>query len=195
MIFYEKIKKYKLILASQSPRRQQLLKELKVDFEVMPVDIEEVFPENLKHKDIAIYLSELKAKAFDFSKLCDNCLVITSDTIVWLDGEILQKPVDFEDAVHILKTLSGRMHEVITGVTFRTIDKMHSFHCLTKVYFKTLSEDEIRWYVEHYRPYDKAGAYGGQEWIGYVGIEKIEGSYLNVVGLPVNMLYEELLNF
>ncbi|MCB2221704.1 MAG: septum formation protein Maf [Bacteroidetes bacterium] len=191
----EKLKNYKVILASQSPRRQNLLKELNIDFDVMPVDVDEVFPDNLKHKEIALYLSELKAKAFDFKQLCENCLIITSDTIVWLDGKILQKPNDFEDAVRILKTLSGRMHEVITGVTFRTIDKMHSFHCITKVYFKNLTEEEIRWYVEHYKPYDKAGAYGVQEWIGYLGIEKIEGSYLNVVGLPVHLVYEALLQF
>jgi septum formation protein len=191
----EKLKNYKVILASQSPRRQNLLKELNINFEVMPVDVEESYPDNLKHKDIALYLSELKAKAFDLQQFCENCLIITSDTIVWLDGEILQKPVDFEDAVRILKTLSGKMHEVITGVTFRTQNKMYSFHCITNVYFKNLTEEEIRWYVEHYEPYDKAGAYGGQEWIGYIGIEKIEGSYLNVVGLPVHQVYEELLRF
>jgi len=187
--------KYKIILASQSPRRQQLLKELGLDFEVKPVNVEESYPASLRKKDIAIYLSELKAKSFNFDKLCKNCLVITADTIVLQEGQILPKPKDFDDAVRILQTLSGNMHEVITGVSLRTKNNLSSFHSVTKVYFKNLTPEEIQYYIEHYKPYDKAGAYGIQEWIGYIGIEKIEGSYFNVVGLPVQKLYVELKNF
>lgn len=191
----ELAKKYRIILASQSPRRQQLLEELGLDFEVISVDIDETYPPSLKGKDIAVFLSELKAKSFDFDKLCKNCLIITADTIVLQDGQILPKPKDFNDAVRILQTLSGNVHEVITGVSLRTKNKLISFHSITKVYFKNLTPEEIHHYIERYKPYDKAGAYGIQEWIGYIGIERIEGSYFNVVGLPVQRLYSELLNF
>ena len=191
----DKLQHYKVILASQSPRRQNLLKELGINFTIMPVDVEEVYPPNLKHKEIAIYLSELKAQSFDMNKFCENCLVITADTIVWLNDRILSKPENYNDAVRMLNTLSGTMHEVITGVTLRTIDKMKTFYSITKVWFRKLEDDEIHFYVTNFKPYDKAGAYGGQEWIGYTGIEKIEGSYFNVVGLPVHQLYTELMQF
>jgi len=187
-----KYKDTKYILASQSPRRQQLLKELIPEFEVIPVDVDEIFPPQLKGEEIAIYLSELKAKAFDKNLICNDCLVITADTIVWQNGKVLPKPVDFKDAERILKALSGNTHEVITGVSFRTKEKLKTFSAVTKVYFKSLSLEEIHYYIDHYKPYDKAGAYGIQEWIGYIGIEKIEGSYFNVVGLPVQKLYTEL---
>lgn len=188
-------KKYKIILASGSPRRQELLKELGLEFEVNPVNVEELFPEGLQKEEIAVYLSELKALAFDFSTLCENCLVITADTIVWLDDEILPKPKDTEEASLFLNKLSGKSHDVITGCTFRTKDKMRSFYSDTKVFFKTLTQTEIDYYIKNYEPFDKAGAYGIQEWIGLTGIEKIEGSYLNVVGLPVQKLYTELQKF
>ena len=187
--------RYKIILASQSPRRQELLKGLGLDFEVRPLHVEENYPEGLKGKEIAFYLSALKSRAFRFDKSCENCLVITADTIVWKDDQILPKPKDHADAVRILKTLSGSMHEVITGVSLRTKDKMTSFYSTTKVYFKELSLDEIEYYIQHFQPFDKAGAYGIQEWIGHIGIEKIEGSYFNVVGLPVQKLYVELQRF
>lgn len=186
---------YKIILASRSPRRQKLLKELGLNFKVRPMDVDESYPQYLKHEEIARYLSELKAMAFDFSELCENCLVISADTIVWKDGLVLPKPKDFDDAVRILETLSGNVHEVITGVSLRTKDKLRTFHSTTKVYFKKLSREEIDYYIINYKPYDKAGAYGIQEWIGYIGIEKIEGSYFNVVGLPVQKLYSELIDF
>jgi septum formation protein len=188
-------KKHKIILASGSPRRQQLLRGLGLEFEVYPVNVEEVYPPNLKKEEIAIYLSELKAKAFDFNKLCENCLVITADTIVWLDNEILPKPNDANEASLFLNKLSGRSHDVITGCTLRTKDNMKSFYSDTKVYFKNLKQKEIDYYITHYKPFDKAGAYGIQEWIGYTGIENIKGSYFNVVGLPVQKLYTELLDF
>ena len=172
-----------------------LLKELGLEFEILPVDVEENYPSELRHQEIAIYLSELKAQAFDLSKLCDNCLIISADTIVWKDDQILLKPKDDQDAKRILKTLSGEMHEVITGVTLRTKQKMKTFHVVTKVYFNSLTDDEIDYYVSNYHPFDKAGAYGAQDWIGFVGIERIEGCYFNVVGFPVQQLWKELNDF
>ncbi len=166
-----------------------------IDFEVMPLSVDEFYPNNLKGEDIALYLSELKAKAFVFDNEYQNVLLITADTIVWLDGEVLPKPKNYSDAVRILTKLSGRVHKVITGVTLRTKEKMHSFHSTTKVWFKELTKEEIDYYIENFKPFDKAGAYGIQEWIGYIGIEKIEGSYFNVVGLPVQRVYVEVLDF
>jgi septum formation protein len=186
---------FKIILASQSPRRKELLKGLGLEFETRPLHVKEEYPSGLKGKEIAIYLSALKARSFRFDTACDNCLVITADTIVWKDGEVLAKPSDHADAVRILKILSGGMHEVITGVSLRTNKKMTSFHSTTKVFFKKLTLEEIEYYIQNFQPYDKAGAYGIQEWIGHIGIEKIEGSYFNVVGLPVQRLYVELSRF
>jgi septum formation protein len=188
------LSRYRIILASQSPRRRQLLQGLDIPFEVEVREIEETYPEELKEAEIAVYLSEMKASAFNDS-IDDKTLVITADTIVWIDGTALTKPHDYDDAVRILKKLSGRMHEVITGVCFKTSTKMHSFHAMTKVYFKHLNDEEIDYYISRYKPYDKAGSYGAQEWIGYVAIERIEGSYFNVMGLPTRMLYEELEKF
>lgn len=187
-------KNYNIILASQSPRRQQLLKGLDVPFTVEIREVEEVYPPDLKGADIALFLSELKASAFNGS-IDDKTLVITADTIVWIDGKALTKPKDFADGVTILKNLSGKMHEVITGVTLKAKHKTKSFYALTKVYFKHLSDEEISYYLNQYQPYDKAGSYGAQEWIGYVAIDHIEGSYFNVMGLPTRMLYDELLKF
>lgn len=191
----EKLNGYKIILASQSPRRKKLLEDLGLQFETLPVDVDEYYPPNLKGKDIAIFLSQLKANAFEFDKLCENCLIITADTIVWQNNQVLSKPKDTDDAVRILNLLSGNSHEVITGVTIRNRFKSHSFYAVTKVFFKKLTQEEIEFYVSNYQPFDKAGAYGIQEWIGYIGIEKIEGSYFNVVGLPVQKLYSEMQNF
>jgi septum formation protein len=191
----ERLKKYHFVLASQSPRRQQLLKNLGLEFEIRPLQLDESFPENLEHSDIAVYLSDLKAQSFDFGQLCDNCLIIAADTIVWQDGKVLPKPKDHNEAFQILRTLSGNSHEVITGVTFRTTKKMHSFYSCTKVFFKPLTDEEINYYISNFKPFDKAGAYGIQEWIGHIGIEKIEGCYFNVVGLPVQKVYTELLKF
>ncbi|NOX45384.1 MAG: septum formation protein Maf [Chlorobi bacterium] len=186
---------FKIILASQSPRRKELLKGLGLDFEVQALNLEENYPKGLKREKIAIYLSALKARSFHLDESCENCLVITADTIVWKDDEVLSKPKDHADAVRILKTLSGAMHEVITGVSLRTNNKMTTFYSTTKVFFKELTMDEIEYYVQNFQPYDKAGAYGIQEWIGHIGIEKIEGSYFNVVGLPVQRLYVEMSRF
>lgn len=182
--------KYRIILASNSPRRKQLLGDLGVEFEVLTMDTEEVYPEGLSMKEIPVYLAELKAKPFEIKE--DNWLVITADTIVWCDGEVLTKPNDADDAKRILQKLSGKKHQVLTGVCIKTKDNKRSFYSSTDVYFKELADNEIDYYIEHYKPFDKAGAYGIQEWIGYIGIEKIEGSYFNVMGLPVQHLYEEL---
>jgi len=191
MIIHEIQKKYRIILASQSPRRQQLLKGLGLKFDVQPLNVDETWPVQLKYKEIAVYLSELKAKTFDISK-CENCLIITADTIVWLDGQVMPKPKDHAEAFKILNQLSGREHEVITGVTLRTAGKMESFCSITKVFFKDLTKAEIDYYIREFKPFDKAGAYGVQEWIGFIGIDRIEGSYFNVVGLPVKELYDAL---
>ncbi|MGZ4054357.1 MAG: Maf-like protein [Bacteroidia bacterium] len=191
---FDDLKKYQLILASKSPRRQYLLKELGLNFEVRTKEVDESFPPTLKAQQIPLYLCEKKAHAFD-EELSDNTIVITADTIVWVENQVLNKPENYDDAVRMLKLLSGKMHEVYTGVCLKSKHKTRSFYALTKVYFKTLSPEEIEFYIKNYNPYDKAGAYGAQEWIGYIAVEKIEGSYFNVMGLPVRELYEELLKF
>lgn len=188
------LKKHKLILASKSPRRQYLLKELGLDFVVHTKEVDESFPENLNAQEIPLYLCKKKADAFD-EELTDNTIVITADTIVWIEGQVLNKPENFDDAVRMLKLLSGKKHEVYTGVCLRSKHKTKTFYALTHVYFKELSLEEIEYYINNFNPYDKAGAYGAQEWIGYIAVEKIEGSYFNVMGLPVRELYEALLEF
>ena len=188
------LKKHPLILASKSPRRQYLLNELGLQFEVRTKEVDESFPANLKAQEIPLYLCKKKADAFN-NELNENTIVITADTIVWIDGQVLNKPENFDDAVRMLKLLSGKMHEVYTGVCLRSKEKTKSFYALTKVYFKTLSQEEIEYYINNYNPYDKAGSYGAQEWLGYIAIEKIEGTYFNVMGLPIKELYEELLAF
>lgn len=185
---------YNIILASQSPRRQQLLKDLGLSFEVKKADVDEEFPPRLRREEIPVFLSEKKSDAMT-GLLSDGQLLVTADTIVWVDNQVLNKPADHEDAVRMLKILSGKMHEVITGVTLRTAEKKHSFYVVTDVTFKELSDEEIEYYVKNYKPFDKAGAYGVQEWIGYIGIDSIHGSYYNVMGLPVKELYEELSKF
>ncbi|MBX2958625.1 MAG: septum formation protein Maf [Flavobacteriales bacterium] len=183
-----------IVLASKSPRRQQLLKDLGLNFAVVIKEVEEVYPYNLKKQEVALYLSKLKADAF-LPDLKENQLVITSDTIVCLDDKIIGKPKDRDDAFNMLSDLSGKMHEVVTAVTLTSAEKQVSFYVTTQVYFKTLSNFEIDYYINHYKPFDKAGSYGIQEWIGYIGIEKIVGSYFNVMGLPVKELYDELERF
>lgn len=182
---------YKFILASKSPRRQELLKSLGIDFEVKLKEVEETYPNHLKQSEIPVYLAELKAKAFQ-SDLKENEVLITADTVVYLEDKVLGKPQNYEDAFQMLSELSNKEHQVITGVTLTTMDKMTSFYASTKVQFKALSNDEINYYVETYKPFDKAGAYGIQEWIGTIGIDHIEGSFYNVMGLPIQKLYEEI---
>ena len=187
-----KLNNYNVILASGSPRRQQFFRDLDIDFSIQLKEIEEIYPENLKGVAITDYLSNLKSDAF--STLNDNDLLITSDTIVWLEGKALGKPEDAKDAFTMLRAMSGKKHEVITSVCIRSNSFQKIISDITIVTFKELSDDEIYYYIKNYKPFDKAGAYGIQEWIGFIGIDKIEGSYFNVVGLPVHKLYKELMD-
>ncbi len=187
------INKHHIILASGSPRRQYLLKEIGVEFDVMVPDVEEHWPDHLKRAQIPLFLCELKAGAFPSKVLQNDSILITADTIVLHDGDVVGKPIDRADAIRILKKLSGGKHEVITGVCLRTQKFRQSFSVESEVWFRPFEEDEIAWYIDTYKPYDKAGAYGIQEWIGYVGIERIHGSFYNVMGLPTQRLYQELL--
>ena len=188
----QKLNNFNVILASGSPRRQQFFRDLDIDFSIQLKEIEEIYPENLKGVAITDYLSNLKSEAF--SSLNDNDLLITSDTIVWLEGKALGKPKDAKDAFTMLKAMSGKKHEVITSVCLKSNSFQKIINDITIVTFKELSDDEIYYYINNYKPFDKAGAYGIQEWIGFIGIDKIEGSYFNVVGLPVHKLYKELMD-
>ncbi len=186
-----KLQKYKLILASGSPRRQQFFKDLDLDFEIRLKEIEEIFPPELKAEEITNYLAELKANAFE-GELKNDEILITSDTIVWHNDKALGKPKDAQDAFEILKSLSNATHEVITSVCFKTNAETTVMYEVTQVTFNELSDEAIRYYIENYKPFDKAGAYGIQEWIGFVGVSKIEGSYANVMGMPTDKVYEYL---
>lgn len=189
------LKKYKIFLASGSPRRQELLKGLDIDFEVyVKKDIDEDFPEDMDSLIIPVFLAEKKASVYA-DMLVGNQLIITADTIVSIDNHVLNKPGSVEEAIAMLQKLSGNKHTVITGVCIKTKDKSISFSATTDVWFCPLSDEEIQNYVANYKPFDKAGAYGIQEWLGYAGIERIEGSYFNVMGLPSHRLYEELKKF
>ena len=195
MLLHNIIKGKSLILASNSPRRQQLLKGLDVDFEIWSTNHEdESYPDDLPVEQVSTYLAKHKASFFT-ERLSNDTILITCDTVVVCNGNVLGKPVDLADAVAILKQLSGNKHTVITGVCLSTVNKSTCFSSFTDVYFRHLTDEEIEYYIERYKPYDKAGAYGIQEWIGYVAIERIEGSYFNVMGLPVQKLHNELLNF
>ncbi|HWY11897.1 MAG TPA: Maf family nucleotide pyrophosphatase [Bacteroidia bacterium] len=185
---------YQLILGSNSPRRQELLKSLGFTFSIKPINADESFPDNLKAQEIPLYLAEKKANAYP-EKLKKNEILITSDTIVWCEGKVLNKPADFKEGKEMLGSLSGKMHEVFTAVCLKSADKQTLFFDVSKVYFKKLMLEEIEYYLNNFSPYDKAGGYGVQDWIGYIGIEKIEGSFYNVMGLPVKKLYEELIKF
>lgn len=191
----EKLNRFDIILASKSPRRQHLLGELGFNFRtVNHFDMDEVYPSVLRAAEIPLYLARAKATCYD-TLIESNTLLITADTIVWLNNEVIGKPASAEEAVEMLQRLSGNMHEVFTGVCIRSFSGETLFHAASKVYFRKLSDEEIRYYVNRYEPLDKAGAYGVQEWIGYVGVERIEGSYFNVMGLPVQQLYNELIKF
>jgi len=187
----EFLKDYNIILASGSPRRQEFFKELGMDFSIEVREIEENFPQHLMRSEITDYLAELKASAFD--DLSDNDVVITSDTIVWKDNKAIGKPKDFGDARRMLQNLSGEMHEVITSVCFTGKKFQKTINDTTKVWFKVLSDAEINYYLTKYKPFDKAGSYGVQEWIGYIAIDKLEGSYFNVMGLPTHLVYKALM--
>ena len=189
------LSQYKIVLGSNSPRRRELLAGLDIEFEVRTVPgIDESYPETLRPDEVPLYIARKKAEAYISSMPADE-LLITADTVVWASGEILGKPKDREDAVAMLRKLSGRTHEVITGVCITTKEKTVSFSASSSVCFAALDEDEIAYYVDKYRPFDKAGSYGTQEWIGYVAVESINGSFYNVMGLPVRLLYQELKSF
>lgn len=188
----DNLKKYKVILASNSPRRKELLAGLGVDYEVRTLpDVDESYPDTLKGADIPLFIAKEKADAY-LDMMKPGELMITADTIVWLDGKVLGKPKDREDAMRMLRAMSGRTHEVFTGVCITTTEWQRSFTAQTEVRFAELSEEEITYYVDTYKPMDKAGAYGVQEWIGFIGVENISGSYYNIMGLPVQRLYKEL---
>lgn len=188
----DNLNKYKLILASNSPRRKDLLAGLGVKYEVRTLpDVDESYPSTLQGGDIPQYISKTKADAYR-SLLQQDELMITADTIVWLDGMVLGKPRNREEAIDMLRRLSGRTHHVYTGVSITTATRQHSFTVSTEVRFANLTDEEIVYYVDTYQPLDKAGAYGVQEWIGYIGVEHIAGSYFNVMGLPIQRLYNEL---
>ena len=184
---------HKIILASGSPRRQQFLRDLQFDFEIRLKEVAEIYPDHLQGVEITNYLAQLKANAFE-STLDDQEVLLTSDTIVWFENKALGKPKDYEDAFAMLKAMSGKTHEVITSVCFKTNRKTETVFEVTKVTFKNLSDEVIHHYLENYKPFDKAGAYGIQEWIGLIGIAKIEGSYTNVVGMPTDVVFEYLTN-
>jgi septum formation protein len=186
----EKLKNHNIILASGSPRRQAFFKELNLDFTIQVKTVDETYPSNLKRSEITDYLSQLKASVF--VDLDENDILITSDTIVWKDEKALGKPKDFGEAKKMLQNLSGQMHEVITSVCFTSKEFQKTVNDVTKVWFKNLSEEEIDFYIKNYKPFDKAGSYGIQEWIGYIGIAKIEGCYFNVMGLPTRLVYKTL---
>ncbi|MCE3228133.1 MAG: maf protein [Bacteroidetes bacterium] len=186
---------FRLILGSASPRRQDLLKSLGFEYRNQPVKVDETeWPEDLKAQEICIYLAEKKADAYE-EELKEDELLITADTIVWCEGKVYNKPVNFAEGKKMLESLSGKMHEVFTAVCLKSANKQTTFYDVSKVYFKKLKPEEIEYYLTNYSPYDKAGGYGVQDWIGYIGIDKIEGSFYNVMGLPVKELFEELIKF
>ena len=195
MLLHDKLKQWRLVLASQSPRRRQLLQDAGIEFSLAPrFECEESYPESLPAAEVAEYLSRLKSEAYP-EVLGEGEILLTADTVVVAKEQVLGKPADRSEAIEMIEMLSGSEHEVVTGVTLRSKERMVSFSALSKVRFRVLSREEIEYYVDTYSPMDKAGAYGIQEWIGYVGIESIEGSFYNVMGLPVQRLYCELEKF
>ena len=183
----------KIYLASKSPRRQELLKLMNLPYELLLKEVDESFPADLALEKVAEYIAEKKSAAFD--EVLDNAILITADTVVLIDGEILGKPADEVDAFAMLSKLNGREHLVITGVTLKSADKTLSFSDTTKVTFSRLTEEQLWYYIKNYQPFDKAGAYGIQDWIGVLGVKAIDGSYTNVMGLPTERLYKELEKF
>lgn len=191
----EKIQKFNIYLASHSPRRQQLLEQMGINFNIATnVPVNETYPSILHSEEIAMYLAEKKSDAYKYL-LKDNRILISADTIVWHNDKVLSKPQNKAEAFTMLNLLSNNSHEVITGVTIRSLEKIKTFFCSTKVWFRTINKEEIDYYIQNFKPFDKAGAYGIQEWIGITAIEKIEGSYFNVMGLPTQKLYVELDKF
>ncbi|MBQ6770574.1 MAG: septum formation protein Maf [Bacteroidales bacterium] len=191
----ENLKQYQIVLASKSPRRQELLHGMGVDFTVLTKETPETFPPDMPLDEVPKHLSLQKSLAFSDDELPTGYLLVTADTVVISEGEILGKPKDAADAFRMLEQLSDRVHHVVTGVTVRTVEKTESFSAISQVTFAPLEKDEIDYYIVHCQPFDKAGAYGIQEWIGYVGISGLEGSFYNVMGLPTQRLYQVLKGF
>ncbi len=186
---------FRLILGSASPRRQELLKGLGFEFLNRPVKVDESeWPKELEAEEIPLFLAEKKSDAYD-EELTETDLLITADTVVWCEGKVFNKPANFAEGKKMLETLSGKMHEVFTAVCLRSANKQTTFYDVSKVYFKKLKPEEIEYYLTNFSPYDKAGSYGVQDWIGYIGIDRIEGSFYNVMGLPVRELFQELIKF
>ena len=195
MLLHEKLGSRRLLLASQSPRRRELISGCGLPYELAPkYECEEIYPAGLPAEEVPVYLSRLKSEAYP-EPLAENDILLTADTVVVLDGEVLGKPHGREDALRMLRRLSGRRHTVVTGVTLRTSHRMHTFEARTSVWFRALADEETEYYVDTFRPFDKAGSYGIQEWIGYAAIERIEGSFYNVMGLPIQKVYTELNQF
>lgn len=195
MLLHDTLKNHRLILASQSPRRRQLLSDCGLEYELAErYEVEELFPATMEADEVPVYLSRLKSEGYP-AELAKNDILLTADTVVIVDRQILGKPADEAEAYAMLRTLSGRAHRVTTGVTLRSKSRVESFAVQSDVYFRALTDEEIDYYVERYRPMDKAGSYGIQEWIGYVGIERIDGSFYNVMGLPVQRVYAALAEF
>jgi len=191
----EVLRHYNLLLGSKSPRRQELLKALGLHYTFVGIDVEEVYPSHIQGADIARYLCELKADAYPADQLPEDSILVTADTIVWLDGKYIGKPSGKAEAIEMLEQLSGKQHSVFTGICLKSATQKTVFHSHTLVQFRELETDEIEFYVTHHKPYDKAGSYGIQDWIGYIGITGIEGCYYNVMGFPVQKFYKELTHF
>lgn len=187
----ENLSQFNIILASGSPRRHHFFKELDLDFTIDAREVEEVYPTELQGADITDYLARLKASVFE--DLSEKDILITSDTIVWKDGRAIGKPTDYDDAFRMLRELSGSMHEVFTSVCFTGKEFQKTVNDNTKVWFRTLTDSEIGYYLDHYKPFDKAGSYGIQDWLGYIGIDRLEGCYFNVMGLPTRLVYKTLM--
>jgi septum formation protein len=186
---------YRLVLCSASPRRQELLKKMGFYFDILFKNINEEYPKDLPAEQVSEFLAKEKSKAYDLEQMPEKTMLITADTDVILSGEILGKPKDRNEAIAMLQKLSGKTHEVITGVCLRTKEKENSFSVESRVSFRPLLDEEIIYYVDNYKPYDKAGSYGIQEWLGFVALERIEGSFFNVVGFPTQRLYVALMGF
>jgi septum formation protein len=191
----EILRHYNLLLGSKSPRRQELLKALGLQYTLVDIDVDEIYPSELQGAEIARFLCELKADAFDARLLKDDSILVTADTIVWLDGKYIGKPSGKSEAIEMLQQLSRKQHSVYTGICLKSATAKTVFHSHTLVNFRLLKTEEIEYYVDHYKPFDKAGSYGIQDWIGYIGITGIEGCYYNVMGFPVQLFYEELTKF
>lgn len=187
----EKLKDFNIILASKSPRRQQFLKDLTIPFSIQIKEVEELYPDHLQAHEITDYLAELKSKAY--TNLKENDILITSDTIVWSDQKALGKPKNYDEAFQMIQSMSGTSHQVFTSVCLKSKNFQQTISDSTRVWFKKLTDEEIHYYLKEWQPYDKAGSYGIQDWIGLIGIEKIEGSYFTVMGLPTHKLYKELI--